>query len=121
MIPGIYQVLLKHAGLCLSFCHHGLATQSVSFQPRVATLVREGEWLSQRNTGSRAAPSRVRSVLSVADNPEAVGFTLQTSARICMIAHCPIPFLPTGRIHARGGWLFSSRSVWRGEYPLFEP
>ena len=55
---------------CLPVCVSSGARDPERFvsAPR-CHIGREGEWLSQRNPGSRAALSRVRSVLSMDNNP----------------------------------------------------
>ena len=80
--------------MCLD-CHHGLAIQSVSAPP--CHTGREGGRHNQRNTGSHAARSRGRRVLSIPDSPEAApgasvaaGFTFQVKNQA---SHWPITSL----------------------------
>ena len=80
--------------VCLD-CHHGLAIQRVSAPP--CHTGREGGRHNQRNTGSHAARSRGRRVLSIPDSPEAApgasvaaGFTFQVKNQA---SHWPITSL----------------------------
>ena len=59
---------LAYTSVCLSVCHHGLATTRV-IDPS-CRMCREGERHNQRSTRYRTAPSRGGSVLSIPDNPD---------------------------------------------------
>ena len=91
-----YIKMLKTHLSCLSVCHYGFAIHYVSAPP-----CRMGRgWATQQNTGSHAAPSHGRRVLSIADNPQVVSSHRATTLLLALhiifpmknhATHRPIP------------------------------
>ena len=66
--PNVFVVCLS---VCLSACLC-VSRDPERFSPAFLSMGREAGCDNQRNTGSHAAPSRGRRVLSIVDNPKAV-------------------------------------------------
>ena len=64
----VYSIQKTSLSACLSWCPR----RSERFGSVLPYMGREGEWHNQQHTGSRAAPSSGRGVLSIPDNSDAI-------------------------------------------------